>query len=207
MKPAVITVQPDAALKVTYFHQVSLYADDPWTPELEPSVPYDLGVMVTNVGAGAARNLTITSGQPVIVENEKGLLIDFQIVGAQVNNQPVEKSLTVNFGDVAPGSIEVGRWELTSSLQGMFNNFTASFQYLTGLGDPRTSLIKSLNILPLIHTVKDSRVGADTLPDFLTDEVADTYHTPDTIHLSTARFCPWGRAPPPAHQPRPAPGR
>ena len=192
MKPALITVKPDAVLQVTYFHQVDVYADDPWTPELEPSVPYDLGVMVTNVGAGTANSLTITSGQPKIVENEKGLLIDFQIVGAQVNDQPVEKSLTVNFGDVAPGTTEVGRWQLTSTLQGQFTSYEATFQHLTGLGDPRTSLIKSVKILPLIHTVKETRAGADTLPDFLTDEVSDTYHTPDTIHLSNGQILPVG---------------
>ena len=58
---------------------------------------------MTNVGGGTANNLSITTAQPQIVQNAKGLLDTFQIIGTQVGNQPETPSLTVNFGDLAPG--------------------------------------------------------------------------------------------------------
>ena len=42
---------------------------------------------MTNVGGGTANNLSITTAQPQIVQNEKGLLDTFQIIGTQVGNQ------------------------------------------------------------------------------------------------------------------------
>ncbi len=51
---------------------------------VEPTIPFSLGILITNDGYGAARDLKITSGQPEIIDNEKGLLITFKIIGAQV---------------------------------------------------------------------------------------------------------------------------
>jgi hypothetical protein len=56
----------------------------PFTSIVEPSVPYSLAVMIQNSGKGTARNVQIASAQPRIVENEKGLLIDFKILGTEV---------------------------------------------------------------------------------------------------------------------------
>ncbi|MEM9589581.1 MAG: hypothetical protein AAGA03_20020, partial [Planctomycetota bacterium] len=173
LEPAPITVYPDAKLALKYFHQRDVYADDPFTDPVEPSVPYDLGIMVTNSGLGTARNLTINSAQPKIIENEKGLAIDFEIVGSEINGVPAPGSLNINFGDIAPNEISVGRWQLTSSLQGQFSEYSATFEHLTGLGDARTSIIQSVEIFELIHTVQDTRDGADALLDFLTNEVED----------------------------------
>ncbi|MCH5374749.1 MAG: carboxypeptidase-like regulatory domain-containing protein, partial [Planctomycetes bacterium] len=161
--PAPITVYPDAALYLKYFHQRDVFSDDPFTEEIEPSIPYDLGILITNEGKGAAHNLKIVSAQPQIIENEKGLLIDFEIVGAEVDGQPSPHALTTNFGEVGPDETHEGRWQLVSSLQGHFVEYTASFEHLTGFGDSRTSLIKSVEIYELIHTVLDARAGADAL--------------------------------------------
>ncbi|MDO8595516.1 MAG: hypothetical protein Q7R45_02720, partial [Sulfuricaulis sp.] len=73
--PAPITVFPDPRLAVKYFHQRDVFADDPFTRDIvEPSIPFNLGVLVKNRGGGTARNVRIVSGQPRIIENEKGLL-------------------------------------------------------------------------------------------------------------------------------------
>src|SRR5262249_41814280 len=81
---APITVFPDPQLQLNYFIQRDVYSDDPFTPEIEPTEPFYLGLMATNTGKGTANNFTITSAQPKIIENEKGLLIDFKIIGTQV---------------------------------------------------------------------------------------------------------------------------
>jgi hypothetical protein len=61
--------------------------------------------------------MSIASGQPEIIENEKGLLVSFKIIGTQVADQEIQPSMTVNFGNIAPQSTVVARWLLTSSLQ------------------------------------------------------------------------------------------
>ncbi|MBN2021930.1 MAG: Ig-like domain-containing protein [Pirellulales bacterium] len=200
LEPVWMTVHPDAALDVKYFHQRDVYADDPWTDEVEPSQPFALAVMVQNHGAGAARNLTITSAQPEILENEKGLLIDFDILATEVAGQNMTPSLTADFGDVAPGSIEIATWWLASTLQGQFIDYAATFEHLDGLGDPRLSLVKSVEIHEMIHVVHADRADEDGLPDFLTNDVADFtqvpgasewfHDLPDTVHLSDGRVEP-----------------
>ena len=188
--PASITVLPNASLKVKYFHQRDVFADDPFTPETEPSIPFSLGVLIQNNGHGAARNVRLTSAQPKIVENEKGLLIDFEIIATEVAGQSLSPSLTANFGDIGPGEVAVGRWLLRSSLQGLFIDYKASFEHLDGLGDPRLSLIDSVEIHELNHLVRADGPFEDGKPDFLVNDVPDLEDMPDTLYLSDGRIEP-----------------
>lgn len=190
---APITVYPEAQLNLSYFWQRNVIGDDPFTPQVEPSEPYYLGLRVTNVGAGAAGDLTITSSQPKIVENEKGLLVNFQIIGSEVQNQPGTDSLTVGLGTIAPGQTVTADWELLSSLQGRFTNFSATFQHEDDGGSLRTSLIKSVTVAPLIQLVHVGDDGDTAQPSdngvasFLVENVA-SYTTdgdaiPDTLYI------------------------
>ena len=77
LSPAPINVQPSPQLYLKYFLQRDVFGDDPYTPQIEPSIPFPLAVMVENQGYGVAQNFQITSAQPTIVDNEKGLLINF----------------------------------------------------------------------------------------------------------------------------------
>ena len=181
-----IVVYPQPELELDYFMHRDVYADDPWTEEIEPSVPFELAVMVNNFGAGEAKNLTIESSQPVIVENERGLLIDFKIIGTEVAGQPVSPTLTAAFGSLQSGEIKVAQWWMTSTIQGHFIDYDVSFRHLDGLGNERLSLIKDVKIHELIHTVN---AGADQdpalfMPDFLANDVPDPHDDPDTLYLS-----------------------
>ncbi len=118
--PQQITVFPDPVLHLLYFQQRDVYADDPFTPEIEPSEPFDLGLMVKNSGYGKAFNFTITSGQPKIVDNQKGLLINFSLIGTRIGSNSITPSLTANLGEIDPGQNKVAVWEMLSSLQGRF---------------------------------------------------------------------------------------
>ena len=190
LSPAPITVQPNPQLYVKYFHQRDVFADDPYTPAIEPSVPYSLAVMVQNHGYGIAHDFRITSAQPKIVDNQKGLLIDFKIIGMQVGNQPESPSLTVDFGDIEPGATAVGRWLLTSTLQGLFINYSATFQHVDPLGNPRLSLIDGVEIHEMIHQVHADGLWDDGLPDFLVNDIPDFNSLPDTLYLSDGRIQP-----------------
>ena len=179
--PVRITVLPDPILHVQYFWERDVISDDPFTENIvEPAQPFSLGLMIHNSGAGAARNMRITSSQPKIFDNERDLLINFQMIGTQVGTRrvaddgrittecgPVSPSLTVNFGNLDPNGTAIARFLMTSSLQGHFTQYEASYEHVTGLGDPRLSLTDSLNIYELIHCVRATAPMDDDLPDFL----------------------------------------
>jgi len=182
-----ITVLPSPRLSVKYFHQRDVFSDDPFTPALEPRVPFNLAVMIDNHGKGLAKNFRITSAQPRIVENEKGLLVDFQIVAAQVAGKAVSPSLSMNFGDIGPDSRALGRWLMSSSLQGLFTDYKATFEHIDGLGNPRLSLIDDVAIFEMNHLVQADRTFEDGLPDFLVNRIPDSRDLPDTLYLSDGR--------------------
>lgn len=190
--PEHLAVLPNPSLRVKYFWERDVFSDDPFTPEVEPAQPFSIGLMMTNAGYGTAHNVRVTSAQPRITDNERGLVISFQLIGAQVGEEPISPALNVNLGDIGPGGVAVARWLMTSSLQGHFIGYSATYEHLDGLGDPRLSLIDSLDIYPLVRAVRTQEEGDDRVPDFLTDETAkgedpddpDRRGLPDTLHLS-----------------------
>lgn len=190
LAPARINVMPNAQLTLKYFHERDVYSDDPFTGQIEPSVPFNLAVMVKNSGYGVARNLRITSAQPEIIENERGLAIDFRIIGSEVAGQPQSPSLQVAFGDVDPGQIKIARWLLTSSLQGLFTDYKATFENLSGLGDRSVSIIQNVEIHEMNRLVEADGVFQDGQPDFLVNDQPDVRDRPDTLHLSSGEVMP-----------------
>lgn len=80
--PDTIRVMPMPILALDYFLPIDVLGDDPATTPIEPVVPFPLGLRLRNVGAGIAKNLKIDSGQPKIVENYQGLLLNFAITGS-----------------------------------------------------------------------------------------------------------------------------
>lgn len=187
LQPASIEVQPSPRLVLKYFHQRDVFSDDPETGEFEPPQPFSLAVMVENQGAGTARQFSITSAQPKIEDNEKGLAIAFALVAAQVDNQPITPTLTVNFGDIGPGQIRTGQWFMTSSLQGLFTSYEASFEHLDANGDPRFSLIESVEIHEMLRPV---RVGAHETTAFLANTVGNANGIPDSLHVADGSVLP-----------------
>ena len=177
--PIIVVPQPE--LELDYFFQRSVFADDPFTAPVEPSEPFTLGLIVSNVGGGTARDLTLESGQPKIVDNEKGLLVDFNIIGTQVEQASLTPSLKVDFGDLAPGSSEVAAFQLTSSLQGHFENYEATFQHINAIGSLNLSLITATRVHELIHA---GDVDGDGRPDFLANDTPDFADRPDTLYLA-----------------------
>ena len=134
--PSTITVYPQAELQLNYFLQQTVIGDDPSTPQVViPSEPAVLGLLVTNVGAGTANNLSITTAQPQIIQNEKGLADTFQIIETQVGTQQVAPSLMVDLGNVAPGQTADADFLLLSSLQGELEDFSATFSHTNAWGE------------------------------------------------------------------------
>lgn len=149
-----------------------------------------MAVLVQNEGYGTAFNFQITSAQPQIIDNEKGLLINFNIIGAAVNNQPVSPSLTVNFGNVQPQTTQVGTWYFTSSLDGLFTGYSATFQDIDPLGSINFSPIKGVQIYEITHMVEADGAWYDGLPDFLVINTNDINNLPNELYRNDGTVQP-----------------
>jgi hypothetical protein len=183
--PAAITVDPQPNLQINYFLQRDVIGEDPSNPQENiQSEPAVLGMLVTNSGKGVANNLSITTSQPQIVQNEKGLLDNFQIIGTQVGNQQVSPSLTADLGNIASGQTADADFLLLSSLQGVFTNFTASFSHSDALGGTDTSLISSVVTHDLVHAGDFNFADSTGAMDYLVDDTPNPDNLPDTIYFS-----------------------
>jgi hypothetical protein len=169
INPAKITVKPMPQLVLDYFMPNQVLGDNPFTPQVEPPIPYPLAVRILNDGYGLANNLKIDSAQPKIVDNKQGLLVDFRILGASVNDGPVSPSLTVNFGNLGSKKVATASWNMISTLSGNFLEFKTSFSHASELGGELTSLMRETNSHYLTHMVKVNLPGRDNRLDFLAD--------------------------------------
>ena len=185
LSPTPITVMPDPSLLVHYFWERYVVADNPLTDVVEPSVPFTLGVAVKNAGYGTAYSLQISSAQPEIIDNERGLLISFMIIGANIGGERASPSLTVRFGDLAPNTTTVARWYMISSLQGEFMGYSATFENMNPFGDPKLSVLDDLQIHELIRNVVIYTSNEDDgIPDFLVNDRDDYLAYPDALYSS-----------------------
>jgi Ca2+-binding RTX toxin-like protein len=165
--PDTIVVRPQPLLTLDYFLTQEVIADDAFTLEVEPPVPYTLGVRVKNNGFGTANDIQLESAQPTIVENEQGLAVGFTITGAFINDQLATRSLAVSFGDIESGQSSIARFVMESTLSGEFTDFTASATHADTLGGELTSLIEATNSNLLVRDVQVDIIGRDQVQDFL----------------------------------------
>ena len=182
--PDYIFVKPLPELTLDYFLPSDVYGDDAFTPEIEPPIPFYLGIRVTNNGSGIAKDMKINSAQPKIVENEQGLLIGFVIEGCEVNGQTAAPSLLADLGDIDPNSSAVARWVMTCSLSGQFVEFTADYSHSDELGGELTSLLEAVNTHFLVRDVLVDVAGRDAIRDFLVKD-GDVYRAYESENTDT----------------------
>jgi hypothetical protein len=197
--PDVITVKPLPQLTLDYFLPQEVQADDPLTPEVEPVIPFTLGVRVKNTGIATAKNLKIDSAQPKIVENRQGLVIGFKLTGSYLNDGAAQNSLLIPFGDVAGNTSKMGRWIMETTLSGRFTEFSAKFSHSDELGGALTSILQATNAHALIRDVRVDLPGRDSVRDFLAQDgdvlrvyESDSTDTEVTNRSSAASFSPDG---------------
>ncbi|MDB6065752.1 MAG: delta-60 repeat domain protein [Pedosphaera sp.] len=189
--PVPITVLPTPILSVDYFLEHDVYSNDPFTPETEPSIPVALGLLVKNSGQGSAYNFTITTTQPKIIENSNDLVIAFQLIGSQVGTNPsVSPSLTLNLGGIGPQGSAEGLWYMTSTLEGDFTSFSATYRHVDDFGHTNTSLISSLRTHEMNHVVRIFAPADDGLPDFLVNDTTNVDALPDIVYSSAGSTAP-----------------
>lgn len=189
--PDDITVKPEPQLEIRYFQPRDVQGDDPFTTEVESPIPFTLGVLVTNAGWGPARNLQIESQQPRIEENKQGLLLVARLLGARVQDSPLdESSLTVNLGDIPPQQTRKGAWDMITSLSGEFIEFSARYTHAAELGGEETSLINLLEAHFIVGEVLNDEPGRDRILDFLADVDRDGERIADTLFETDGTILP-----------------
>ena len=187
LNPVSLTVKPSPQLDLTYFMQRDIYGDDPLTEPVEPSLPAEFSLLIHNVGYGDANNVSMTTNQPQIQDNEKGLLIDFEILSTQLNGQ--EKSLALgemvptDFGTIPAQSTAYAQWWLRSSLLGHFTEYKVEANHVSSYGNENLSLLNNVTIHELIRSIDASSTN-ENLVGFMTNDIADANDLPDMMYLS-----------------------
>ncbi len=186
--PVSLQVKPSPELDLTYFMQRDIYGDNPLTTDIvEPVVPAEFSVLIHNKGNGDANNVRMLTQQPKIVENEKGLAVDFAIVSSSLNGGEKAMSLSgeiaTEFGTIGAGKSSYATWGLTSSLLGHFTDYDVSVTHVTDYGNPDLTLLDKVTIHELIHSV-NAKIGDTTYRAWITNDVADSKDEPDHIYLS-----------------------
>ncbi|MFY9154127.1 MAG: CARDB domain-containing protein [Prolixibacteraceae bacterium] len=183
--PVTLDVNPSPDLWLHYFMSRDILGDDALTlDKVEPIVPAEFAVMVQNNGFGIAKNVRIESAQPKIVENEKGLAINFALIGSNLNGKPKQLGLTnIDFGNIAPKTSTIGQWWFTSDLLGHFISYETKLTHLDSRGNPDLSLISGATLHELIRSIRVYSIE-DNINDFLVNEVQDAKEFPDVIYLS-----------------------
>jgi hypothetical protein len=186
--PVKLTVNPSPDLNLHYFMQRDILGDDALTPAIEPIIPAEFSVMIENNGYGAANNVVIESAQPKIIENEKGLAINFKLIGSNLQGQPAQMGVTnIPFGTIPAQKTRIGQWYFTSDLLGHFTQFETKLVHSNSFGNPNLSLISGVRLHELIRSVSVYGGADDRIDDFLVNDSPDTEDNPDAIYLSQGK--------------------
>lgn len=183
--PVTLTVKPCPDLYLNYFIQRDVLGDDPLTAAVETIEPAELSLLIYNKGAGDATKVVLDSEQPKIIENEKGLNIDFKMIGSSLNGNATSMGMTrVDFGNIPAGKTGLGQWWFTSSLLGHFSEYKAELTHLTSFDNPDLSLISDVSIHELIRSVEAKTVTNETVTAFITNDIPDNDDQPDMLYLA-----------------------
>ena len=186
--PVSLQVKPSPELDLTYFMQRDVYGDNPLTPDVvEPIIPAEFSVLIHNKGKGDANNVRMITKKPEIVENEKGLLIDFDIISSSLNGgektMALDDDIATQFGTIAAGTASYATWDLTASLMGHFTEYDVSVTHVTDYGNPDLSLLDRVTIHELIHSM-NATIGDKVYRAWITNDEPDAEDAPDHIYFA-----------------------
>ena len=183
--PVTLTVKPSPELDLTYFMQRDIYGDDPLTEAAEPMVPAEFSLLINNIGNGDATNVRMMTNQPQIIENEKGLAINFELLSSQLNGGDktlaLGGSVATDFGTIPAHTQSYAQWWLQSSLLGHFTEYDVKATHVTSYGNPDLSLLNDVSIHELIRSIK---VGNGNVTGFVANDIPDTEDTPDIVYFT-----------------------
>ena len=182
LMPQILTVKPSPNMQLTYFMQRDILGDDPLTEwSTEPMEEAEFALLINNIGNGAATNMRIKTEQPQIVDNEKGLYVNFNLTRSLHNGQSaafaLDGSVTNELGTIAARSTDYVQWFLTSTLLGHFTDYNIKATHLTSYGNPDLLLLDTVTIHELIRSI-DMPQGTG----WLCNDILDAHDQPDMLY-------------------------
>ena len=189
-----LTVSPSPVLDLTYLMQRDILGDDPLTADIiEPTVPSQFTLLIHNKGKGDATKVRMVTKQPEIVENEKGLLVDFEVQSSQLNGGDktlaMGQSVATDFGSIAAGKSSLAQWWLTSKFTGHFTSYDVTTTHVSSYDNPDLSLLDNVTIHEMIHQIElpgvENTSDGSTAPDnyaFLVNDEEDYHDYPDQLY-------------------------
>jgi len=189
LDPSVMTVNPSPDLTLTYFMQRNVLGDDPLTPTIvEPSIPAEFSLLINNRGVGTASNFSIVSDSPRIVDNQKGLLVNFNLVGSSLNGAPATKEFkTLTFDSISGNGTKIIQWYFTSSLLGHFSDYNIKLTHASSYSNPNLSLISDVSVHELIRSISVPGTVNSPFVGFMANDIVDAIHFPDALYVSDGR--------------------
>ena len=191
--PVTLTVKPSPELDLTYFMQRDIMGDDALTEEVEPMEPAEFALIINNKGNGDATNVKMVTNQPEIIDNQKGLLIDFEFVSSQLNGQDktlaLGQAIPTDFGTIPAHTQAYAQWWLQSTLLGHFVKYNVEATHVTSYGNENLSLLDQVTIHELIRGFTPSSLSPQTSAigrAFLVNDVTDADDMPDAIYFTDA---------------------
>ena len=189
--PVTLTVTPSPNLDLTYFMQRDIKGDDPLTEEIEPCEEAEFSLLISNIGNGDATDVRMFTEQPKIIDNEKGLLIDFELISSQLNGSDKTLALggtiATDFGTIPAQSTSYAQWWMKSSLLGHFTDYNVEATHVTSYGNPDLSLLNDVTIHELVRSLEVVD-GNTKLVGFMTNDIVDAEDMPDMLYLSNGEI-------------------
>ena len=134
--------------------------------------------------------MRILTEQPKIVDNEKGLVIDFNIKNSQVNGDSATLSfgntIANDFGTIPAHSQAYGQWWLESSLLGHFTSYKVEATHVTSYDNKDLSLLDTVTIHEMIHGFTVRHDGDKALRGYLVNDIVDADDMPDILYFTDA---------------------
>lgn len=187
--PVTLTVKPSPNLDLTYFMQRDIRGDDPLTEEIEACEEAEFSLLINNIGNGDATDVRMHTEQPKIIDNEKGLNVEFELMSSQLNGKEkvlaLGSSVATEIGTIPAQSSAYVQWWLKGSLLGHFVDYNVSATHVTSYGNPDLSLLNNVTIHELIRSIEVEN-NANPVVGFVTNDIPDINDTPDMIYLSNA---------------------
>ena len=190
--PVNIVVNPSPDLDLTYFLQRDILGDDPLTDDVvEESVPAEMALIIHNKGYGEAKNLKWMTVAPQIVENEKGLVVDFDLMSSQLNGEDATLALggtvVTDFGSIPAHSKTYAQWWLESTLLGHFIEYDVEATHVTSYDNEDLSLLGDVTIHELAHGFTPDPLAETPVRAFLVNDIPDNADTPDMLYFTDDR--------------------
>lgn len=191
LTPVSLTVKPSPNLNLTYFMQRDIFGDDAMTKDVvEPIIPAEFALLIDNEGYGDATKVKMVTDQPKIIENDKGLFVDFTFTSSQLNGQEkvlsLGQSIPTDFGTIPSRGTAYAQWWLECSLLGHFYEYDVQATHVTSYGNEDLSLLNNVSIHELIHSVNTTNISGEPLKGWLVNDEVDADDYPDMIYLSDA---------------------